>query len=58
MATIIEIDPAVVERRVMELAEIGRCEDTGVCRAVYTPEWVAAQEVVARWFREAGLAVR
>jgi allantoate deiminase len=58
MSQSIQIDPALVERRVMELARIGQCHETGVCRAVYTPEWVAAQEVVARWFAEAGLATR
>lgn len=54
----IRIDAELVERRVMELARIGQCAETGVCRTVYSPEWVAAQDVVARWFREAGLATR
>lgn len=54
----IEIDGALVERRVMELARIGACAGTGVCRRVYSPEWVEAQAVVERWFREAGLASR
>src|SRR5688500_3775079 len=55
MTARIEIDPNLVERRVMELAAIGACAETGVCRTVYSPEWVAAQDVVARWCRESGL---
>jgi allantoate deiminase len=52
------IDPAEVEGRVLELAQFGACEETGVCRTVYSPAWVAAQERLASWGREAGLAVR
>jgi allantoate deiminase len=54
----ITIDPDVVERRVMELARIGACAETGVCRTVYSPEWVAAQDMVAGWFTGAGLTTR
>jgi allantoate deiminase len=48
----------VVERRIMELAEYGAHSGTGVWRTVYSPEWVAAQDRVAAWCEEAGLAVR
>ena len=58
MAANIEIDSRVVEERVMTLAEVGRCHDTGVCRAVYTPEWVRAQEIVTEWCQAAGLSTR
>src|SRR5205823_8250234 len=36
----------------------GASDETGVRRAVYTPEWVAAQKTVAQWCEEAGFAVR
>lgn len=55
MAQQIEIDAALVERRIMELAQIGACEDTGVCRATYSPEWVEAQALIQRWMDDAGL---
>ncbi|HEX5505645.1 MAG TPA: M20 family metallo-hydrolase [Thermomicrobiales bacterium] len=51
------IDPALVERYVLDLARHGACAETGVCRTVYSPEWVAAQDQVAAWCAEAGLAV-
>src|SRR5439155_26065581 len=58
MSAKIPIDPAVVERHVMELARHGAHGETGVWRTVYSPEWVAAQDQVAGWFAEAGLDVR
>lgn len=54
----LEIDPAAVERMIVELGQIGRHSDTGVWRTAYSPEWVAANGLLARWFAEAGLAVR
>lgn len=54
----IEINAALVEQRIMTLAEIGRCEDTGVCRATFTPEWVEAQELLRTWFEAAGMTAR
>ncbi len=54
----IEIDPAVVEARIMTLGAIGACYDTGVCRAALTPEWIEAQRLVERWCQEAGLTTR
>lgn len=51
----IAIDPALVERFVLELARHGACAETGVCRAMYTPEWEAAQAQVAAWYAEAGM---
>jgi allantoate deiminase len=58
MTTRIEIDPALVEERIMTLAAIGACAGTGVCRRTYSPEWVAAQELVRSWIEAAGLAAR
>ncbi|HAX25571.1 MAG TPA: Zn-dependent hydrolase [Chloroflexi bacterium] len=54
----IEIDPAVVEARIMTLGAIGACFETGVCRAALTPEWVEAQQLVERWCQEVGLTTR
>jgi allantoate deiminase len=54
----IEIDPRLVERYVLGLARYGAHGETGVWRTVYSPEWVAAQEQVADWYREASLEVR
>jgi allantoate deiminase len=58
MAEQIRIDHDLVEERIMTLARIGACHDTGVCRATYTPEWVEAQELVRAWIEAAGLAAR
>lgn len=54
----IEIDPRIVEERIMTLGAIGACYETGVCRAALTPEWIEAQQLVEQWLQEAGLATR
>src|SRR2546427_5364556 len=54
----IDIDPEPVERYLQQLARFGAVGPTGVSRPVYSPEWVAAQDQVAVWGREADLAVR
>lgn len=51
------IDPALVESRIMALAEHGAHGETGVWRTVYSPEWVAATDLYAAWCAEAGLTV-
>lgn len=56
-AKLIEIDPAFVEKVIMELASIGAFGATGVSRTVYSPEWVAATDYYARTCEEAGLDV-
>ncbi|HEX8994655.1 MAG TPA: Zn-dependent hydrolase [Ktedonobacterales bacterium] len=56
--TPIAVDAALVERLLLELAQFGACETTGVSRTVYSPEWVAAQNQYAAWCAEAGLRVR
>jgi len=53
----VPIDPALVERCIFALAAFGASDGTGVRRAVYTPEWTAAQEMVADWCEKAGLMV-
>ncbi|MBJ3778369.1 Zn-dependent hydrolase [Acuticoccus mangrovi] len=53
----IKIAPEFVEHTIMELARFGAYADTGVWRTVYSPEWVAAQDLYATWCAEAGLAV-
>lgn len=53
----IAVDAALVERLLLELAQFGACETTGVSRTVYSPEWVAAQNQYAAWCAEAGLRV-
>src|SRR4029077_56260 len=40
------------------LAEFGASDGTGVRRPVYSPEWVAGQEMVAEGGREAGMSTR
>jgi allantoate deiminase len=54
----VEVDSDLVEHHIRELAQHGAHGETGVWRTVYSPEWVAAQEQVATWYREAGLDVR
>ena len=54
----VRIEPALVERFILELAEFGAHGETGVWRTVYSPEWVAAQAWYAARAEEAGLAVR
>lgn len=58
MSSTIPIDPELVERCIMALARHGAHGETGVWRLVYSPEWVAAQEMVAGWCREIGMSVR
>jgi allantoate deiminase len=53
----IEIDPALVERYVMQLGTFGAYGDTGVWRTVYSPEWVGATKQYAAWCEDAGLEV-
>jgi allantoate deiminase len=54
----IAVDRDLVETCVMALARIGAVGETGVKRTVYSPEWVEATALYARWCEEAGLAVR
>jgi len=53
-----DIDSALIERCVHDLARHGKYGETGVWRTVYSPEWVAARDEIAAWMRDAGLDVR
>src|SRR5687767_4824063 len=52
------IDRGLIERRIQELAGFGKVGATGVTRTVFSPEWVAAQDQLEIWMREAGLSTR
>jgi allantoate deiminase len=54
----VRIDPELVERCIFELAQHGAHGETGVWRTVYSPDWVAAQELVSSWFAAAEMDVR
>jgi allantoate deiminase len=54
----VDVDPALVERYLLELAQHGAYGETGVWRTAYSPEWVAAQDQVSAWLEDAGLEVR
>ncbi|NGP17019.1 hydantoinase/carbamoylase family amidase [Devosia chinhatensis] len=42
---------------IMEMGAIGAHSGTGVWRTVYSPEWVEANDLYARWLEDAGLTV-
>ena len=48
----------LVARYLHELAQIGAHGETGVWRTAYSPEWRRAQDLVARWYADAGLEAR
>jgi allantoate deiminase len=54
----IDIDPALVERYIFDLARHGAHGETGVWRVAYSPEWVDAQNQVTEWLQDAGLEAR
>src|SRR5258705_11137994 len=45
-------------RRLDELAQRGALPGGGIYRALYTPAWVAATEIVTAWCKDAGLLTR
>jgi allantoate deiminase len=55
---LVQIDERRLLRRLDELAQRGALPGGGLYRALYTPAWVAATELVAGWCREAGLLTR
>ncbi len=55
---LVEIDGARLVRRLDELAQRGALPSGGIYRALYTPAWGAALELVSSWMKEAGLLVR
>lgn len=52
----IRVDPALVERYIMGMAQYGAHGETGVWRTVYDPHWVAATDQYAAWCEESGLS--
>lgn len=55
---LVEIDERRLLRRLDELAQRGALPGGGLYRALYTPAWVAATELVQGWMKDAGLLVR
>lgn len=51
------IGPSEIEDMIEALSHLGAWGETGVSRLVYSPEWVAAQDLVAAWMTESGLEV-
>ena len=58
MAVSLKVDPAEVDWHVKKLASFGAYGETGVWRIAYSPEWVAAQDQLAKWYQSAGLTPR
>jgi len=52
----VRVDPDLVERYIMGMAQYGAYGETGVWRTVYDPHWVAAADQYAAWCEESGLA--
>lgn len=52
----VHVDPQLVERYIMGMAQYGAHGETGVWRTVYDPKWVAATDQYAAWCEESGLA--
>src|SRR5438105_6799226 len=57
-AELVAIDERRLLRRLDELAQRGALPGGGLYRALYTPSWVSATELVSSWMKEAGLLVR
>lgn len=55
---LVAIDERRLLRRLEELAQRGAQATGGIYRALYTPAWVAATELVSDWLKDAGLLVR
>jgi allantoate deiminase len=54
----VKIDGNLIQARLDELHLVGRRENGGTFRGVYSPAWLEAQRRIANWMREAGLDVR
>ncbi|MGY4691150.1 allantoate amidohydrolase [Salibacterium sp. K-3] len=52
------LDPEVLAQRLSDLADIGKTENGGVTRFVYTEEEARAKELFQSWMEDAGLLVR
>jgi N-carbamoyl-L-amino-acid hydrolase len=54
----LSINKERLEKRILELAEIGKISETGVCRLALSKEDRQAVDTVKRWMEEAGLTAR
>lgn len=52
------IDEDRIQRRIAELAQIGRNDEGGIDRLAFSPADAAARRLVIRWMENLGLAVR
>ena len=55
---LVEVDERRLLHRLDELAQRGALPQGGIHRALYTPPWRSAMELVAGWMKDAGLLVR
>ncbi len=55
---LVAIDERRLLRRLDELAQRGALPAGGLHRALYSPAWVSATELVSSWLKDAGLLVR
>ena len=55
---LVEIDQRRLLRRLDDLAQRGALPTGGLYRALYTPAWVSATELVMGWIKDAGLLAR
>jgi len=55
---LVAIDERRLLRRLDDLAQRGALAQGGIYRALYTPAWSSAMELVTGWLKEAGLFVR
>jgi allantoate deiminase len=55
---LVAIDERRLLRRLDDLAQRGALAKGGMYRALYTPAWSSAMELVTSWIKEAGLLVR
>src|SRR5947207_14420362 len=57
-AEFVEIDEHRLLRRLDDLAQRGALPDGGIFRALYTPAWTSAMELVTPWLKEGQLLTR
>jgi allantoate deiminase len=58
VSELVEIDERRLLRRLDDLAQRGALGSGGLYRALYTPAWSSAMELVAGWFKDAQLFIR
>ncbi|HEV8535555.1 MAG TPA: Zn-dependent hydrolase [Candidatus Limnocylindria bacterium] len=57
-AELVEIDERRLLRRLDDLAQRGAVPQGGIYRALYTPAWSSAMDLVTSWIKDAGLLPR